>query len=63
MVEQLRGYTYKITYMSPAKYRILQNLVLNKDETLHFDEMIQYEISDLNTSSLIARRWVGLQTL
>ena len=28
-VEKLRGYTYKITYMSAANYRRLQNLVPN----------------------------------
>ena len=28
-VEKLRGYSYKITYMSTANYRRLQNLVSN----------------------------------
>ena len=36
LVEKLRGYTYKITYMSTANYRRLQNQI--QVETLHFDQ-------------------------
>ena len=28
-IEKIRGYSYKITYISTANYRILQNLVPN----------------------------------
>ena len=38
LVEKLRGYTYKIIYMSIANYRRLQNLVQIQVETFHFDQ-------------------------
>ena len=36
LVEELRGYAYKITYMSTANYRRLQNLVPNSSSDIVF---------------------------
>ena len=36
MIEKLRGYIYKITYMSTANFRRLQNLVPNPSGDIAF---------------------------
>ena len=47
MVEKNKGVYIKNNVYVSANYRRLQNLVLNKDETLHFDQMIKYEIRNI----------------
>ena len=41
-IEKIRGYSYKITYMSTANYCRLQTLYQIQVETLHFDKMIKF---------------------